>query len=82
MYLKYDLLILALAILWLALGVRHVRRVPLVHDPLVAFSRYHPRLAPLVVIVLIVFWPFSSWIWRLVSFWAFAHGRARKTTTK
>lgn len=80
MYLKLDLLFLAVAFLWLFWGVRHVRRVPLVHDPLVAFSRYHPRVAPLVVIVLICFWPFSRWIWWVVSFWAFAHGRARKTT--
>lgn len=71
MYLKHDLLILVVALVWFYLGIRHLRRVPLIHDPLVGFSRYHPRVAPLVVLLLIVLWPVSRWVWRMVFFFYF-----------
>lgn len=67
-YLKSDLLILVLAILWFFWGMRVVRRVPLIHDPLVMFSRLHPRVAPFVVFLLVVFWPVSKWVWKSVFF--------------
>jgi hypothetical protein len=67
-YLKLDLLILVVAVLWLWWGIRVVQRVPLIHDPMVAFSRYHPRVAPLVLFLLVIFWPVSKWVWKFVFF--------------
>jgi hypothetical protein len=66
MYLKANVLYLVLGIIWFYLGIRRMRRVPLVHDPLLAFSRYHRRLTPFVVLLLILFWPVNRWVWRLV----------------
>jgi hypothetical protein len=77
MYLKHDLVVLAIALVWFYLGIRHLRRVPLLHDPMVAFSRYHPRVAPLVALLLIVFWPVSRWIWRAVYFCTFSRKKSK-----
>lgn len=65
-YLETDLAILACAVLWFFWGLRTIVRVPLIHDPLVTFSRYHPRVAPFVVFLLVVFWPISKLVWKFV----------------
>lgn len=78
MYLKVDTFALVLAICWFLLGVRVVRRVPLIHDPMLRFSRYHPRVAPLVYFLLVLFWPFSKLVWRFVFFLASIIKREQK----
>ncbi len=68
MYLEHDLVYLFLAVVWFFIGVRVFRRVPLLHDPMVVFSRHHPYAAPFVVFLLVVFWPISKVVWRFVFF--------------
>jgi hypothetical protein len=66
MYLQLDLAILTFAIVWFLIGMRVLSRVPLVHDPMVTFRRYHPRLIPVMAFILILLWPVSKLIWRMV----------------
>lgn len=71
MYLKYNLIILAFALGWFFIGLRRVFTTQDVYLPLSGFSRYHPRLAPLLMLALILVWPVGRWLWRPMNRMAF-----------
>lgn len=66
MYLTLDIGILLFIIGWLVSGWKVFKSIPN-GDSLLAFTRYHPRLAPIIVLALIVFWPISRLIWNVAS---------------
>jgi hypothetical protein len=64
MYLKIDLIILVLAIVWFFIGINVVRNTPLIHGSMVTVSRFRPWVAPLIFFILVVFWPLSKLLWK------------------
>jgi hypothetical protein len=65
MYLTLDIGLLVIIVLWLTIGWKVFKSLP--GSNLVAFSRYHPRLAPFIVLALIIFWPVARIIWTVTS---------------
>lgn len=66
MYLTLDIGLLAVIVVWFVIGLNVLRKTPMIHDPLAAFHRYHPRLVPFLALLLIAFWPITKVICRLV----------------
>lgn len=66
MYLTLDIGFLVAVVLWLMIGWKVFKNLP-DGGNMVAFSRYHPRLAPFIVLALIFFWPIARVIWSVTS---------------
>lgn len=66
MYLILDIGFLVCVGLWLTIGWKVFKSLP-DGSNMVAFSRYHPRLAPFIVLALILLWPAAKLIWNITS---------------
>lgn len=66
MYLTLDLGIFAAVVLWFIIGLQVFKSVPMIRDRMVSIHRYHPRLVPILSLILILGWPFTKVVWYIV----------------
>jgi hypothetical protein len=59
MYLTLDIGALVFVVVWFIIGVRVLRDMSVLRDPLVAFHRTHSRLIPVLTLLVILLWPFA-----------------------